>query len=911
MNQFPHGGDVRGLAAALGCAPSEITDFSASINPLGPPEWLRPVISSAVSELVHYPDPDCREFIAAAAKRHGVPQDRLIAGNGTSELLFALTRAAKYRRGLVPVPSYCDYQTACQRAGMEVTLLPFREENGFALSPEALSRALGELNGPAMAFIARPNNPTGLDVPARVVRELAAAHPGCLFVVDEAFGTFVTGFETLMRDRPDNVAVLASLTKMFAIPGLRLGLACAGPELILAMRREIAPWSVNTLAQAVGTRAVADPDFEALSSRTAALLRRELARGLAALPGVAVYPGQANYLLCRLESPEVPALRAALLEKRIAIRDCSNFAGLDGRFFRVAVRRGEDNARLLEALTAVLAPRRAQQARPTHAPDTPHPVRRRTTPALMVQGTTSNAGKSVIAAALCRILLQDGVRVAPFKSQNMSLNSCVTAWGEEMGRAQALQAAACGLPPQARMNPVLLKPCSDTGSQVIVMGKPVGNMRVREYVAYKPTAFEAARKAYDSLASEFDAVILEGAGSPAEVNLKSHDMVNMAMAAYANSRVLLVGDIDRGGVFAALAGTMELLSESERALVGGFVLNRFRGDPTLLDPAHRFMLELTGKPVLGVVPEITDLGLPEEDSVSFKDRGFTGGSWGDSPERGPGDLDIAVLDLPHISNFTDCDALAREPDVTLRVVRRPEDLGHPDAVILPGSKNTLADLARLRETGLAEALVDLAAGVAQDVDRKGCEVVGICAGLQMLGERIADPTGLESDRGLEWGLGLLPLTTELMPEKTLRKSTARHLPTGFQLTGYEIHHGITLPLRDVSQSPVLAVRTDGPHGSDAAAGRNGQDEDDGRAVAWGRPGRVWGTYLHGVFDEDGFRRWWLNSLRAGKGLPPLAVEAGQGQGRVLDRALDRALDRLADTVRRSLDMEAVYALLRL
>ncbi|MFZ5426322.1 MAG: cobyric acid synthase [Thermodesulfobacteriota bacterium] len=860
MISFPHGGDVRGLAASLGCDPSEILDFSASINPLGPPEWLRPVISSAVSSLVDYPDPHCRELIRAASERLGVPGETIVAGNGTSELLFALARAAGLPRAVIPVPSYCDYQTACDRAGMAVSLLPLREEDGFALDTDAISASLLSGDAPAAVFIARPNNPTGLDVAAGTVRALAAMHPDCLFVVDEAFGSFVDGFESLAGPgRPANVAVMLSLTKMFAIPGLRLGLAVAGEALAARTRQSLAPWSVNSLAQAVGVRAVADAGFEARARDAVRELRRDLAASLAALPGVTVHPGAANYLFCRLDghpaaSMDAPALRAKLLESRVAIRDCSNFAGLDGRFFRVAVRSRPDNERLAGAMAKVLAP------------DTARPRRERPTPALMVQGTTSNAGKSVIAAALCRILRQDGVRVAPFKAQNMSLNSHVTALGEEMGRAQVLQARACGLAPDARMNPVLLKPCSDTGSQVIVMGKPVGNMRVREYVAYKPKAFEAAKEAYASLAGEFDAVILEGAGSPAEVNLKHHDMVNMAMAAHARSRVLLAGDIDRGGVFAALAGTMELLSESERALVGGYVLNRFRGDPSLLDPAHRFMLETTGRPVLGVIPEIADLGLPEEDSVSFK-----AGACLTAPAGR--DLDIAVIDLPHISNFTDLDALAREPDAGLRVVRRPQELGRPDAVILPGSKNTLADLDALRASGLAGALPGL----------DGCEIVGICAGLQMMGQRLLDPLGLESGLGESAGLGLLPLETELMADKTLLLSRARHQPSGLQLAGYEIHHGVTRPLGE--GAPVLARRP------------------DGEPVAWGVPGRAWGTYLHGVFDEDRFRRWWLNALRARKGLPPLPESRAPG--------LDAALDRLADTVRASLDMDAVYALIGL
>ncbi|GFK92949.1 Cobyric acid synthase [Fundidesulfovibrio magnetotacticus] len=863
MSLPSHGGDVDALAREAGCAPGDILDFSASINPLGPPEWLRPVLSGAVSRLAHYPDPHCRELRARARERHGVDEARVVAGNGTSELLFALARACGLSNALVPEPSYVDYRRACLAAGMDVEGLPLRHEDALALDPGALRARLAASGARRAVFIARPNNPTGLDVPAQDVRGLAREFPEHLFVVDEAFGSFVEGFESLAGEATGNVAVLLSLTKMFAVPGLRLGLAVMDEALAGKLRAGLAPWNVNVLAQAVGERALADQDFEERSRKAAASLREPLARELAGLPGVSVWPGRANYLLCRLERPEVPALRAALLKRRIAVRDCSNFAGLDARFFRVAVRPQADNERLLDALADHLDPAR------------PRPARRRPTPALMVQGTTSNAGKSVLAAALCRILRRRGVRVAPFKAQNMSLNSFVTARGEEMGRAQALQAQACGLAPEARMNPVLLKPCSDTGSQVIVLGRPVGTMRVREYVAYKPTAFRAAKEAYDSLAADFDAVILEGAGSPAEVNLKAHDMVNMAMAKYARSRVLLAGDIDRGGVFAALAGTMELLPEDERALVGGYVLNRFRGDPSLLEPAHRYMLDLTGKPVLGVVPEIAALGLPEEDSVSFKAGIFWSGSLGAVGRE----LDIAVIDLPHISNFTDFDALSREPDAGLRVVRRVADLGRPDAVILPGSKNTLADLADLRARGLADALAALAA--------EGAEIVGVCAGLQMLGRELSDPTGLESGLGRAPGLGLLDLATELLPGKTLRQARALHAASGQMMEGYEIHHGVT---RAGSGAGLLAAR-----------------EADGQAVAWGEPGRVWGTYLHGLFDAPGFRGWWLDALRARKGLPPLeraALHEAEG-------SVEAALDRLADTVEAALDMEAVTALMGL
>lgn len=501
----------------------------------------------------------------------------------------------------------------------------------------------------------------------------------------------------------------------------------------------------------------------------------------------------------------------------------------------------------------------------------------------MMQGTSSNAGKSILAAAFCRIFLRDGLRVAPFKAQNMALNSCVTPNGLEMGRAQAVQAAACRLEPDVRMNPVLLKPCSDVGSQVIVMGRPVGVMRVRQYVEYKPQARDAAFAAYDSLAAEHDVMVVEGAGSPAEINLKAHDIVNMTMARHAGARVLLVGDIDRGGVFAALVGTMELLDDRERGLVAGYLLNKFRGDPGLLDPALEFMRERTGRPVLGVVPHMGDLGLPEEDSVSFKE-GLPGLRGVGSGDDGGEMLDIVLVDLPHISNFTDVDPLRAEPDVRLRVARTPADLPGPDgrvpdAVILPGSKNTTGDLRNLRGTGMAGALAHLVR------DPAGPVVAGICAGLQMLGLSVADPLGLEGGGRVD-GLGLLAVRTELAAEKILRRTVGAHLESGLPVAGYEIRHGVTVD--------------GGAEAPDACLQR-----EDGGVLGWtGHKGRVWGTSLHGVFDADGYRRHFLDGLRARRGLLPL--------GRVVaPYALDPALDRLADVVRAAVDMRAIYGMLGL
>lgn len=856
MHSFPHGGHVRALAQAAGRAPEDILDFSANMNPLGPPEWLRVEIGAAVSSLVHYPDPDCAGLLGAAAKRYGAPVSRFVAGNGTSELLFALPKASGLKRAALFGPGYVDYETACRRAGMEVCVHALSPERAFVPSAADLDALLADPR-PTLVIIGSPNNPTGATIKPELLRAAAKRRQDCLFVIDEAFADFDPAFESLTRDLPDNAAAMLSLTKTFAVPGLRLGLLAASEGLCARVRREIAPWSVNALAQAVGARALADAAYLEKTRVETPRLRAALEEALRNIPGLTVFPSRANYLLCRLASGTAADLGAALLKNHgIAIRDCANYQGLDARYFRVAVRPEADNARLLEALAAALAPGRKPFAPP-----------KRKTPAIMFQGTSSNAGKSLLAAAMCRILLQDGFSVAPFKSQNMSLNSFVTGKGGEMGRAQVLQAQACRLEPDARMNPILLKPSSDVGSQVIVMGKPVGAMRVMQYVRYKPTAFAIAKTAYDELANAHDVMVIEGAGSPAEVNLKAHDIVNMAMASYAGAKVLLVSDIDRGGSFASLLGTMDCLSEAERALTAGYVLNRFRGDPSLLDDALSFMVRATGKEVLGVVPNIDDHGLPEEDSVSFKVA--LGGA--DKPSAA---LDIAILDLAHISNFTDFDALAVEPDVAVRVVRRAEDLRTPDAVILPGSKNTIADLADLRRRGLAAAVTALAA-------TGKVEIVGVCAGLQMLGTSVGDPHGLETDKGGAAGLGLLPIATELAPEKTLLRSEARDTPTGQGLRGYEIHHGVTVINGDCE---IAATRSDGAAIGYAARG-----------------GMVWGSYLHGLFDADGFRRAWLDGLRARKGLPPV--------GAITPYDLEPALERLAAIVRQSLDMNKIRALL--
>ncbi|MBT3290306.1 MAG: cobyric acid synthase [Victivallales bacterium] len=857
---YQHGGDIAQLARRAGCAAEDVLDLSANINPLGPPPWLRSQVNRHLADVANYPSPRASELTAAIARAFGIEATTVVAGNGSSELLYAILRALAPERAIIPCPAYGDYAVAAELGGADVLPVILSLEDGFAVDFEALA-SLARAGD--VLVLGRPVNPTGTVPPAARIRQLAAELPKCTLLVDEAFADFLGDEDTLLGGRPPNVVVLRSMTKFYGIPGLRLGFAVADDVLAEAFRRQIPPWSVNTLARSVGIAALQDTGYAKESRRCVAEYRVAMELGLAEFQTLNVFPGRANYVLVqRRDGGSARTLADALLcGHRIAIRVCDNYTGLDDTFFRVAVRGPEETERFLEALDECLEQRRpGAKGR-----------RERRTPALMIQGTTSNAGKSVIAAAFCRVLVQDGVRVAPFKAQNMSLNSFVTRDGGEMGRAQVVQAQACRLDPEVRMNPILLKPNSDTGSQVILMGSPIGNMNVMSYTERKAKLRSTVQEVYDSLAGEFDAVILEGAGSPAEVNLKKRDLVNMQMARHAESPALVVGDIDRGGVYAAFIGTLAVMEEWERRLVAGFLVNRFRGNASLLQDAHDYVLNYTGKPVLGVVPYLPSLNLPEEDSVEFKN-----GESGSAATRADA-VEIAVIDLPHISNFTDFDAFRLEPDVSLRVVRRGEDLGHPDAVILPGSRNVPGDLAALQQSGLAESVRLLA-------DKGRTVTVGICGGLQMLGHRIADPHGLEAgSTGCFDGLGLLPVSTTFAREKTLTRSEGHHPPSGSKITGYEIHHGIT----EVGSCAPMFLGGDGEQ-----LGVRSED------------GGVWGSYLHGVFDADGFRRVFIDGLRSRKGLAPLrSVQASYG--------IEEALDRLADVLREAVDMDAVYQVMGL
>ncbi len=478
---------------------------------------------------------------------------------------------------------------------------------------------------------------------------------------------------------------------------------------------------------------------------------------------------------------------------------------------------------------------------------------------IMIQGTMSNAGKSLLAAGLCRVLRQEGLRVAPFKSQNMALNSFITAAGGEMGRAQVVQAEAAGIAPDVRMNPILLKPTTDRGSQVIVGGRALGNMDAAAYYRRKKEFIPAVLEAYESLAAEYDVIVIEGAGSPAEINLKADDIVNMGLAKLVDAPVLLAGDIDRGGVFAQLYGTVALLEPEERQRIKGLIINKFRGDPAILRPGLGELERLCGIPVAGVIPYL-HVDIDDEDSLTER---F-------SRQEGRRDIDLGVIRLPKISNFTDFGPFERYNNVSLRYVGSLRELGNPDMILLPGTKSTIADFLWLRQSGLEAAIQKAAAA--------GTPVFGICGGYQMLGRSVSDPEGAEAEKGTQVaGMGLLPVDTVFRGEKRQTQVSGTLNPvegllsplSGMAYQGYEIHMGRS------GDAPAILGK-----------------------------GCVYGTYIHGIFDAPGIAEALLGALCRKKGLSPETLAA-------FDPAAykERQYDLLAQAVRDNLDMELVHRIL--
>ncbi|MBL0224016.1 MAG: cobyric acid synthase [Geobacteraceae bacterium] len=492
--------------------------------------------------------------------------------------------------------------------------------------------------------------------------------------------------------------------------------------------------------------------------------------------------------------------------------------------------------------------------------------------AVMFCGTASDVGKSVITAGFCRLLLKMGISVAPFKSQNMSLNSFVTPEGGEIGRAQAMQAQACDISPHTDMNPILLKPNSDTGSQVIVQGRPVGNMNVQEYDVFKPKVLDTVRECFEHLHQAYEFIVIEGAGSISEINLRHADIANLKVALMARCPVILVADIDRGGVFAQIVGTIELLEPLERDYIKGIIINKFRGDASILQPGLDFVLERTGIPVLGVLPWMSDLSLPAEDSIALTSRSKVV-----SIIAGHKRIHIGVLKLPRISNFTDFDALQTEPDVSISYVETSGQINALDVLIIPGSKSTIADLYFLMERGIYD-----------EIKAFNGRIIGICGGYQMLGQRVLDPHGIESAVREATGLGLLPVETEMLPEKETHQVLAYLDEGGLRvapgssgvISGYEIHMGRTTSLG--ASLPFARI---------FRRGESYETIEDGTVSG---DGRIFGTYLHGIFDNEHFLEVYLNGIRMEKGMPQ--------RRRRDDKPAHDPFDQLAEHLRQNLDI---------
>ena len=487
---------------------------------------------------------------------------------------------------------------------------------------------------------------------------------------------------------------------------------------------------------------------------------------------------------------------------------------------------------------------------------------------LMVQGTGSSVGKSVIVAGFCKIFADMGIKVAPFKSQNMALNSYITKDGKEMGRAQVVQAEACGIEPDADMNPILLKPNSDTGAQVILQGKVFGNMNAVEYHKFKKKAKEVVIDSFNRLAKKYELIIIEGAGSPAEINLMENDIANMGMAEIADAPVILVGDIDRGGVFASLFGTVMLLPEKYRRRIKAFLINKFRGDKSLLIPGLEQLTKLTGIPFLGVIPFIKDLYIQEEDGVIIQSKV--------KENFGIGDVKIGVIYLPHISNFTDFDALEKEPDVFLRYIYPEEDFSIFDVIILPGTKNTIDDLQYLKEKNFHKKI--------KEFINSGKFLIGICGGFQMLGKEILDPYHVESSKTFHEGLGFFDFITEMAKEKTTRQVevvvfSKKHFLKNINepLSGYEIHMG----RNNYKNKPEFLFKNLNDGSYDGLISENG---------------RILGTYIHGIFDNNSFRRAFLNYVRKNKGLKDLSIEATIDYKKLKEKSFKRLAEVIKDNI---------------
>ena len=801
MSQAFHGGR---LSQAKECFGDQIfLDFSVNTNAF----WHPPAALAAVplsDAIMRYPEADANSVCRLLADVYDVRAEYLLATAGAIEGLYLAVRLFPKKRALIFAPSFADYSRACLSAGLEIKT--------FSLFPDPpdTEQFVQWALSVDVVILGNPNNPTG-----RLFTNLleVVLHPKLShlhWIIDEAFIEFVAEPDRhsllLKIERLPNALVLRALTKSWSVPGLRLGfLATANLSWMAQLRAMQPPWPFCGVAEAWAHSHLNKPTLAAVHESLRALTpeRERFSTALSALPGLFPLASDANFLLVETRGLNARDLADALGRRGILIRECVGFLELEPeRYFRLAVRTTLENDRLIDSLHSFSKvpcfPRKQHKKKQMRA--------------ISVLGTSSNSGKSWVATALCAWLRRRGVRVAPFKAQNMSNNSAVAFDGGEIGRAQAVQAEACGLPPSVRMNPILLKPSGTSGSQLVVLGRAQGHIRASAYYEAIESLRPVVTESLSYWEERCDALILEGAGSPVELNLMQRDLVNLWPVRHLDGRWLLVADIERGGVFAQVAGTWGLLQGCDRQRCAGLIVNKFRGDLSLFADAKRHFAPHFGAPFFGTLPYVAHLQPENEDSLS------------DEPVANIQGEPIHWIKFPYLSNSQDADPWQLDEGVHVEWVCHPASLANARIVVLPGSKNTLADLTWLRSSGLADAV--LAA------HQRGALIIGICGGYQMLGQYLSDNEGIAGERGEMLGLGLLPVETLFFEEKQLGTVKVRFEDEVWE--AYEIHMGRTTVSRGVS--PLLTVLEEGAERAEGV-----------------RHNEVWGTYLHGVFESARMR----------------------------------------------------------
>lgn len=849
-----HGGNIRYFKSVS--EKENIIDFSSNINPLGLQSWIKGILQRSSLSLNEYPDIEYREVRELIANYYRLKIENLTLVNGISEALFVLPKIYKQKKAILLSPSFNEYKRGLRNFKIE-------QLNTLKISCiyQSIKESLSKEDG--IVYINNPQNPTGKLYSNEKILNLCSQYKNSLFVIDESFLNF-TKLESLAfsLNKYNNLIVLKSYTKDLAIPGIRIGAVFASESISNLLIENLPSWNVNSIGIEI-IKEFYSQDIHSfkkqLSERTLDL-REHFKKGLTFFP-ISMMDTESNFCLLEFKKKDALKVHDFLLKKEgIATRTCEDFEDLDHKkYLRVSMKNEKEQNFLFKSLEKFYQLKKIKQ--------------KKKTPSIMIQGTTSNAGKSLIATGLCRIFQEDGVNVSPFKSQNMALNSYVTQSCGEIGRAQAVQALACKKDASILMNPILLKPNSENTSQVILNGKPLEHMNFKDYFSKKLEYFEDVKKSYDKLCEDSELVVIEGAGSPAEINLKSRDIVNMNMAKYADANVYLCADIDRGGMFASFLGTFHTFHQWEHNLVKGMIINRFRGDKSLLNPGIEYLEKNLLKPVLGCIPNIDDHQIPEEDCIEFKS-----GAFNDNKPLGDR-IDIAVIDTPRISNFTDIDPLRGEKDIRIRMVSSVNNLGCPDIVLFCGSKSVVKDLKFLKESGLSQKLLEL-------YREKNTCFVGICGGYQFLSHNIFDPNNIESEEKCFSGLNLLDLDVEMKKQKTLKQVSGTFLPWNQKIEGYEIHHGESTEL-STKIKPIVR--------------NNNNSEILGYSTL---DGKCWGTYVHGIFDNDEFRHKFLNYHRK-------RIGKNERGGISFEYNVDQAISSLASTLRNSLNMKKIYSDLNL